>query len=114
MVINRFTLICALLVAGAVSIRPQRAPESPTQFSPTTTWVVEGNVIDDRGPVADVSVHLGDQPALIPVQCSRLQLRSFRVVPERCVGRKIGVGQFEFERRLFARLMQAPIKGLNE
>jgi protocatechuate 3,4-dioxygenase beta subunit len=59
MVMNRFTLICALLFAGAGSIVSQPPSQAQPQLSPIATWVVEGNVVDDTGPVADVSIRPG-------------------------------------------------------
>ena len=57
MVMNRFTIICALLIAGAVSIRSQPASQTQPPSPSSKSWVVEGNVADDRGPVQDVSVY---------------------------------------------------------
>jgi hypothetical protein len=45
----RSTIACALLIAAAALARPQSAPQ-------TQPWVLEGTVVDDRGPVADVSM----------------------------------------------------------
>jgi hypothetical protein len=49
---RRLIIVCPLLIAAAGLITPQQAPQIPSDKS----WVVEGKVVDDSGPVPDVSI----------------------------------------------------------
>ncbi len=51
---KRLAIVCALL-AAASSIRPQSAPQP--QRPSNKSWVVEGDVADDSGPVSGVSIY---------------------------------------------------------
>jgi hypothetical protein len=57
MVINRFTIICVWLAATTGSVRSQSATQTQSPFPSSKSWVVEGNVVDDGGPVHGVSIY---------------------------------------------------------
>jgi hypothetical protein len=51
MTMSRLTVVCTLLIA-ATGFTAQQAPQIPSDKS----WVVEGKVVDDSGPVPEVSM----------------------------------------------------------
>jgi hypothetical protein len=55
---KRLAIVCSLLIGAAGGVRPQQAPQIEAQHPSDKSWVVEGNVVDDNGPVRDVSIHL--------------------------------------------------------
>ena len=56
---KRLAIVLALLAATAGSAIPQTAPQTQPQFPSNKSWVVEGNVFDEAGPVSDVSIRFG-------------------------------------------------------
>src|SRR5579872_4894111 len=59
MVTKRLAIVLALLAATAGFATSQTVPQTQPQFPSNKSWVIEGNVFDEAGPVSDVSIRFG-------------------------------------------------------